>query len=431
MPPNYFKIVLIPLIFTGIVSCSSDNKSANNGATSPTTGNSQTEVINDELTRITANVTNVSEDRVMEVTLGENDVSIMVQLVTADPEKFVLISEIRDPNDKLIYSASIDSQTGEPTLGISEYFDSSLGGVGAASVFLPPTPLLEMMPGKYRISFLTEDDIALSRAEAFVRSALDSGAIDLEAYQAELNIWIAHPDPLFNDAAFEQTIQTAFKDSINTIMAPHALKISNINIFTASADEVGKFSEIDAEDDEESAAACQAMQAVTSNKLALNLVYVRELTASEGGPAGFSPSPGIILNDQAEEGCFFVSQAAYVADPDIGYTQDLVDQMMAGNILHEAGHFMSLHHPSQESGNEFDRLLDTVQCDAATYDGRDNDQFGVAGEVDGIVDDFECGIDGGANNFLFYSGVPHFLPFEMSADQAKVLRRHPLFVKAP
>jgi len=71
------------------------------------------------------------------------------------------------------------------------------------------------------------------------------------------------------------------------------------------------------------------------------------------------------------------------------------------------------------------------QCDAATYDGRDDALFGVLGIIDGENTDFECSIEGGAKNFLFYSGVPQFLPYEMSADQAKILRRHPLFVRQP
>jgi hypothetical protein len=72
-----------------------------------------------------------------------------------------------------------------------------------------------------------------------------------------------------------------------------------------------------------------------------------------------------------------------------------------------------------------------IKCDAATFDGRDNSTFGllIPGKKDGAIDDFECDIDGGAKNFLFYGGVYLYLPFEMSPDQAKSLRRHPLFTR--
>ncbi len=418
--------ILLALALTGIAACSSDNDTT---VTAPT-DNSQSTAINDSLTKITADATGVSADGAMEVTLDGDDVSVLIQLVVADPDSGALITEIRDPDGTVIYSASLDPDTGEPGPVVSDYFDSPQGNNGAVSVFLPPTPELTLKAGTYRFTFLTENDAALARAEAFVRSS--TGSIDLESFQANLNIWIAHPDAAFNDQAFEQTIQTTFKDSINTILAPHSLQIATVNVLKATEAEVTRFADINAEDDEQSAEACRAMQAATTDKLALNLVYARALTSNEGGgPAGFSPSPGIILDDQAGNGCFFVGQTAYVAEPEFGFTQELADQMMAGNILHEAGHFMSLQHPTEEAGDDFDQLLDTAQCDAATYDGRDDAVFGVPGELDGVVTDFECGIAGGSKNFLFYGGVPQFLPFEMSPDQARVLRRHPLFVKTP
>jgi hypothetical protein len=50
----------------------------------------------------------------------------------------------------------------------------------------------------------------------------------------------------------------------------------------------------------------------------------------------------------------------------------------------------------------------------------------VPGELDGKVTDHECGFCGGANNVLFWAGHKDFLPFSMTADQAWVIKRHPL-----
>lgn len=431
MKMKYHLAVAVPLLLLNLVACSSNDDAESNGNAALPVGSTST-AINDDLTRITADATAVSMARAMDVTLDDDDVSVLIQLVMADPDAGALITEIRDPDNAVIYAASLNPQTGEPGPVISEFFDSPQADNGLVSVFLPPTPELVLKAGTYRFSFVTEDDVALTRAEAFVKSAPIPDAFDQASFQAELNIWIVHPDAAFNDSAFEQTIQTTFKDSINTIMAPHLLQFATVNVLKATVAQVAQFSDINADDDEQAAAACRAMQAVTNNKLALNLVYARALTSSEGdGPAGFSPSPGIIQDDLAASGCFFVGQTAYVADLEFGFTQDLADQMMAGNILHEAGHFMSLQHPTEEAGDNFDQLMDTLECDAATYDGRDDAVFGVPGELDGVISDFECGFDGGANNFQFYSGVPQFLPFQMSADQAKVLRRHPLFVMVP
>ena len=110
--------------------------------------------------------------------------------------------------------------------------------------------------------------------------------------------------------------------------------------------------------------------------------------------------------------------AAYAA-----YGQDY--DMHAGNWLHEAGHFMSLEHTTEGDGLRFDFIEDTAKCEIEVFDGRDN--LGVEGQQDGEITDHECGIEGGANNFIFFAGHPDFLPFFISEDQAWVMRSHPLF----
>lgn len=414
---------LSPCLLILLAACSSDDKK---------TALVHASQLGGDVTRVTADANAVSTAHELEVTLDANDVSMLVQLKLSDATAGLMFTEVRDPDGVAIYTASLDQTTGEPGPVISDYFNAPIGGDGAVSVFFPPTPELTLKTGTYHFKFATEDNVALTHAEVFVKTDPAPGDIELVPLETELNVWIVHPDAAFNGAAFEQTFQTIFKDSINTILAPHALRINTINLLKAPAGDVAKYASIDAEDDVQIAAACRAMQAKTTRKLALNLIYAQELTSDDDdGPAGFSPSPGTILDDQSASGCFFVGQTAYAAEPDQGFTQHMSDQMMAGNILHEAAHFMSLQHPTEADGLSFDHLLDTPQCDAVTYDGRDDALFGVPGVVDGEVTDFECSIDGGAKNFLFYAGVPQFLPYEMSADQAKVLRRHPLFVRQP
>jgi hypothetical protein len=97
------------------------------------------------------------------------------------------------------------------------------------------------------------------------------------------------------------------------------------------------------------------------------------------------------------------------------YGEDFENQ--AYNILHEGGHFMSLPHTTESDGGLFDIFDDTPECSAEDFDE----------DGDGFVDDFECDIDGGANNLMFWSGEPDYAPFILSDAQAWVLRRHPLF----
>ncbi|RUM94669.1 MAG: hypothetical protein DSZ28_01980 [Thiothrix sp.] len=416
------------LIVATMLSGCSDSSSSKTPPPPTTTDSDSGDALNEDLKKRSFNVSQAESDGFIDVKIGPNDISMHITFVMKDISKTIMVTEIKDPKGTIIYKADADLDTGEINSIVSGFADTLLGDPGSMAVFLPPNPHLELMEGSYRFSIVREDNSPLKSVNALIKSIPSGQAVDQQTYKADLNIWITHPEPEFNNDAFKQLVKTEYKDSINRILAPHSLSIDTINFYTATDAEKVKFADINVEKDR--AEACLAMLPVTKNKLAFNLVYARELTSSEGeGPAGVSPAPGTLLDDTASNSCFFVNQRAYVADPAIGFTQDLVNQMMAGNILHESAHFMSLEHPTEENGDDFDFFPDTAQCDAATFDGRDNAQFGVPGEKDGIMSDFECGIDGGANNFLFYGGIPNFLPFEMSPDQAKTLRRHPLFTR--
>jgi|GEM_PF-6823706 hypothetical protein len=424
------KITLIPAIVVAatLLSGCSDGNSSDSKAPSPATNTESGESINEDLKKRSYDTSQAGSDGFIDVKVGPGDISMHLTFVLKDASKSMAITEIKDPKGTVIYKADIDLSTGEQESVVSGFADTTLGDVGNFAVFLPPNPNLKLIEGSYRLTFIREDNSPLKSVNALIKSIPTGKTVDEETYKADLNIWIAHPEPEFNDDAFKQLVKTEYKDSINRILAPHALSIDTIKFYTATDAEKAKFADLDVENG--LADACRAMLPVTENKLAFNLVYTRELTSSDGeGPAGVSPAPGTLLDDTASNGCFFVSQRAYVANPETGFTQDLANQMMAGNILHEGAHFMALEHPTEENGDDFDFFADTPECDAATFDGRDNATFGVPGEKDGVMSDFECGIDGGAKNFLFYGGEPHFLPFEMSLDQAKSLRRHPLFTR--
>ncbi len=385
--------------------------------------------INSELKNLSYSASKASADGFVDVEIGPNDISLHLNLLLEDASKVGFISEIRDPDNAVIYRADLDINTGDINSIVSDFADTPYGGEGDFSIYLPSSPKVEIKEGNYRFTFIREDNSPLRKVNALVKSIPAGTTVDTQTYKANLNVWIAHPEPEFSSDAFKLLVNTEYKDSINRILAPHALSIDAITFYTATDTQKQQFADLDVENGLESA--CLAMLADTENKLAFNLIYVRDLVDEDGesAAAGVSPAPGTLLDNNAGNGCFFVAQQAYVAEPENGFTQDLANQMMAGNILHEASHFMSLEHPTEANGDDFDFFDDTPECDAATFDGRDNPQFGVPGELDGELTDFECGEDGGASNFLFYGGVPQFLPFIMSLDQAKTVRRYPLFTR--
>jgi hypothetical protein len=147
---------------------------------------------------------------------------------------------------------------------------------------------------------------------------------------------------------------------------------------------------------------------------AINLVIVNEildLSGEDTGTAGISSGlPGTVMVTDSPQSCVIVSWFAF---------EDSYEEQ-AGNIIHEASHLMSLTHTSEADGTYFDLFTDTPECDVDSFDADGNEE----------IDEFECDLQGGARNYMFYSGDISFAPFVMSADQAWTLRRHPLFYPA-
>jgi hypothetical protein len=378
--------------------------------------------INSDVKKLEYGIDKVQKNGFVDVELGESDVSILLTLMTKDKSKFILITEIMDPNKEVIYSVDIGEDG--PTNIESDFVSSSYVGQGELTVFLPPTPNLKMKKGTYRFKFRGESTVLLRKAEAFIKSIKKGEEIDKLKYKIDMNVWVAEVSLLKNMESYKKKFIDSYKKTINRILAPHALSLDKINFYTANEEAVKKYTNLQ---EDMTGEACVEMNKVIGDSFALNLGVVNNLGVKGKQAAGLSPSPGNIMNRDSSESCFYVGYSAYEDNTTAGR------EMMGGNILHEGAHFLSLHHPTEGNGLTFDYINDTPECDLATYDGRDNDRdfenISIAGVTDGQIDDYECGLEGGARNFLFYSGVEHYLPFTMSNEQAKIFRRHPLTVR--
>ncbi len=86
-------------------------------------------------------------------------------------------------------------------------------------------------------------------------------------------------------------------------------------------------------------------------------------------------------------------------------------------MAHEAGHLMGLFHTTEATGDSFDVVDDTPECDARTHDK----------DRDGAVYAEEC-TDADGKNFMFWvSG--EFRQTELTPGQADVLNRSPVSVR--
>lgn len=349
----------------------------------------------------------------LQLQVNSGDVSVLLSGRFSNPDSDIFISSIIAPNGQNIYQAQIsndDLQVSGPLT------DDPIGNSGEFAFFLPMHLQAggQLQTGIYRIQFLAEDDDGtLQNIRALYKTvAGPQQAIDI-------NILVADRDTISRMRSLSDDFSQRLRQEIDSLLTPHGLRVGNLQIVAAIPEISSQFA---ITDEEQIGDLCNVLDNRFGNERALNVGFVETITSEQiSGIAGVSPaSPGIIMNGQATFDCVLISERAYEEDV----------ALHATNLLHEMSHFMSMPHSTEENGTNHDRFTDTPECALSIFDGRSN--LGIPGNRagDSAVDDFECGRDGGANNYLFYGGTAEFLPFNISNQQAFILQRHPLFYPA-
>lgn len=344
-------------------------------------------------------------------TIEADDVSFLIYARAADVDELVYFTELLGPAGEFIYLADLDTNEVDGLAFGNEWLENQ----GEAALYLPTAPQFELEAGEYQVVVQT-DGAPLTEAGVIIRS----GLVDDQIQALDLNIWPVTTSATFAEEGYEDTFAAAIRPPMDELLQPHDLIIGNINFFAATDGDIDDFAEIRLPDDEEGddrnylADVCLAAGRIMGSGRAVNLVIVDQILSLEGedtGTAGISSGlPGTVMVTDSPQSCVIVSWFAF---------EDSYEEQ-AGNIIHEASHLMSLTHTSEADGSFFDPFIDTPECDIDTYDKDGNEE----------VDEFECDLEGGARNYMFYSGDISFAPFVMSADQAWTLRRHPLFYAA-
>lgn len=336
----------------------------------------------------------------VELTIEEDDISVLFNVKSSDSDDYIYLVEIiSSDDDELIYS--LDGDDGVITFGFEPLTEDADGQLG---VFLPPAPDFDIEPGDYIFVFEAEES-DISEVSVIVRSA------DLDSRQAlDINLWVLTDE--LSDKSEQSNYLDAVSEAMNEMLNPHNMEIGTIEFFVADDSDYDDYAypEIDDEDISSLQEICSEMSEEIAVSRVLNVAIIEGFDESgEGGTAGIAISAGNagIIMEESPFSCVVVSYEAY--------GDDFVSQ--AANILHEGAHFLSLPHTTESEGDIFDIFDDTPECEADDFDENDDD----------YVDDFECGVEGGANNFMFWSGDEEFAPFIISESQAWVLKRHPLF----
>lgn len=341
-------------------------------------------------------------DVILEV--NSDDVSVLFNVIAEDPEDTLYLIAIEDvETGEILYD--IDTAPDDHALPFP--FEPISDGTGELAVFIPNIPDTPLEAGTYLVVFEAETS-TITNVQAYVRS----GPVDVQQ-ALDVVIWNV------TDELLDSTAQTIFEASIvremNAALNPHQLQVGEVRIVNANDQDFNAyaFPAITEDDISSLNEVCAVMSERITPSLALHVALVSgfdEVEVDAGSTAGIAinaGNAGTILQVGSRNSCVVVSYEVYGED----YASHAI------NILHEGAHFMSLPHTTEADGAVFDLFVDTPECDAAEFDGDD----------DGFVDDFECDVEGGANNVLFWSGDEAFAPFTFSNDQAWVMRRHPFF----
>jgi hypothetical protein len=337
------------------------------------------------------------------VTIAPGDVSFLLTATADDADEPLAVVGVRDPDGEIIYAA--DNALVEASGGLTTHVRQSQVATGEVSIIAPAHPGLDVRPGVYQVAI---DNVAPVDVSVVIKSGDD---IDTIAQVIDVNIWSA-------STAFDAaTLQAGLREGMDVVLGPHGLEVGEITVTAASAGDIEAHARTRVERLEE---VCEAVAADIGTTRALNLAVVETLSDDLAGIA--SGLPGAIEDPEAKATCV-------VAATGVG-TQRFPMANIASTVVHEASHFLGLTHTTEEDGTLSDDFNDTAACDLATQDGRDN--LGYPGDEDGALTAEECGLEGGADNYMFfedpYPDIRDVLTqVVMSPDQAWALRRHPLF----
>lgn len=341
------------------------------------------------------------------VSLEPGDVSFLFYARSSDLTEYVSITQIVGPDGSTLYA--LDMETFD-MVGVAG-FDEPLEGIGEAALEMPRTPQFPIQPGDYLISVETETGSPISSAGAIIRSG------DVDGPQAlDLNFWLVSDDPEVATPEFQAAMAEGMRREIDSILGPHDLRVGNVNFFVGSAADIDRFSTTELDEDAghpELAEGCIAMDQAVRASRALNLVVIEGFYEPADPESGESTTgiatgaPGAPMVAGSPQSCVFV---ALFGDYDwTTNTQGL-------NTIHEGSHLLGLPHTTEAEGDVFDYFQDTAECSVGQYDT----------DGDGVVGQAEC-FDADGYNYMFWEEGG----LQMSADQAWVLRRHPLFYPAP
>lgn len=382
------KQVLLGLLLPGLLLLGLAGLTANSATSAP---RQYTDLRQVTFTQLKANQT-------IKLDLKPGEQSLLFYAHAQSKTENLKVLEIKGPDGELLYGYDPEEDMIE-----GEHLQEGIANTGELSVYLPLSPQHALAPGEYSLKVQTDSGKALKDAGAILRKGPPQGLQALD-----MTFWILSQNKALQTPATYQKYVSAVRKQINQIIQPHGLQMGKINVKVGSPAMIQAYSKLQPSDEDKiESDICQELAARTDGYRQLNVAILdeimrspSEIEADAGENVGFALGmPGLLPLPNSRWSCVVI---AY--DPD--------DPHQGGTLWHESSHLMGVVHTSEENGEGFDPLSDTPECPAAKFDK----------DKDGLVDSEECA-QRDAENYMFWEGNGKV----MTAQQAWVLKRHPLF----
>lgn len=345
-----------------------------------------------------------SEEVLVDVPEGAESFAVVVDGGAA---RLALAHTITSPTGKVVFSWPDEIATNR-----TDATD------GVYTLLVPTTPEVEVTPGRWRLSFLTNEGAFDGQATAVVKTSPNTlGTLDLNLHFVGLGDGLDAAQAR-SSAAFQELLA-----GVERRWADAGLTIGEVSYHDITGTDADRFRVVDsvsAHGDE--LFELFALSAGHSNR-ALDLFFVADIATRDGfsllGLAGGIPGPPLLHGTQRSGVVVNMSDwLAAAGDPAALAAAVTTVELV---IAHETGHYLGLYHTTERNGQALDPngvsgvdpLSDTPICpDSADASGNR------------ILSADECGTAGGGDNLMFWS--PHPQARTLTPQQTLVLRKNPL-----
>lgn len=353
-----------------------------------------------DLRHITLNQANANPT--FSLALKPNEHSMLVYAQAQQKNEKLTLLEITGPEGEVYHAYDPKEETLE-----GDHLQEAIENTGELSVYLPLSPKFPLKPGQYSLKFQTASGKKLKQVGAILRSG------PLPSRQAiDMTFWFLSKNKALQAPSATQKYVQQVRSQVNQILSPHGLQMGKMTLKQGTPAMIQSYAKLQTRDDGKiESDICQDLAKRTEPFRQLNVAILDEIqrspseeAADAGENVGFALGmPGLLPLPDSRWSCVVI---AY--DPE--------DPHQGGTLWHESSHLMGLVHTTEEAGDGFDPLSDTPECPAETYDK----------DADGLVDSEECA-QRDAANYMFWEGNGK----QMTAEQAWVVKRHPLFYPLP